>query len=273
MRIFEEAHGQVTTRHLETVGIVDFSANGIFTARQDTLLRYGLAFERMVSFASDTCNVMKGARGDLIAKIRQEQPKIFDIHCNCHVLNLAVKFAVKALTLKVDELLVDIFYHFHHSTKRIVSLQEYADFCNVQFKIVLRRSKTHWLSLGRSISRTLGMWEPLCAYFTSHPDVEKNGKVKTIAAHLNRPSTKVYLCFLSEMLGIFDKVNVALQSSAASKVHAVRDEMLRLLRRVMSFFFSLERSVLLRMCSRSTTLILESRSSMKSSLLATVLWH
>ena len=37
------------------------------------------------------------------------------------------------------------------------------------------------------------------------------------------------------MLGIF-KVNIALQSSAASKVHVVRDEMLRLLRRVMSFF-------------------------------------
>ena len=183
VRIFEEAHGQVTSCHLETVGIADFSANGIFTAKQDTLLRHGLAFERMVSFASDTCNVMKGSRGGVIANIRQEQPKTIDIHCNCHVLNLAVKSAIKALPLKVDELLVDTFYHFHHSVKRIVSLQEYADFCNVQFKIMLCHIETRWLSLGRSISCTLEMWEPLCAYFTSHPDVEKNGKVKTIAAH------------------------------------------------------------------------------------------
>ena len=225
VRIFEEAHGQVTARHLETVGIVDFSANGIFTAIQDTLLRHGLAFERIVSFASNMCNVLKGARGGVIAKIRQEQRKIIDIHCNCHVLNLAVKSAVKALPLKVDELLVDTFYQFHHSVKRIVSLQEYADFCNFQFKIVLCHSETRWLSLGRSVSRTLEMWEPLCAYFTSHPDVEKNGKVKTIAAHLNRPSTKVYLCFLSEMLRIFDKVNVALQSFFAQpgEIRAVED--------------------------------------------------
>ena len=36
--------------------------------------------------------------------------------------------ATKALPLKIDELLVDIFYHFHHSVNRITSLKEFADF-------------------------------------------------------------------------------------------------------------------------------------------------
>jgi hypothetical protein len=38
------------------------------------------------------------------------------------------------------------------------------------------------------------------------------------------------------MLAIFDMVNVAMQSSAASKVRVVRAEMLQLLRRVLSIF-------------------------------------
>jgi hypothetical protein len=70
---------------------------------------------------------MKGHRNGVLAKLQQQQPKVVDIQYNCHVLNLAVRAAVKALPLKVDELLVDIFYHFHHSVKRIVSLQEYAN--------------------------------------------------------------------------------------------------------------------------------------------------
>ena len=40
---------------------------------------------------------------------------------------LAVKAAVKTLSLKVDELLID--YHFHHSIKRIESLKDYTNFC------------------------------------------------------------------------------------------------------------------------------------------------
>ena len=125
-------------------------------------------------------NVMKGARNGVIAKLREKQPQVVDIHCICHLVNLVVKAAVKTLPFKVDELLVDIYYHFHHSVKRIVSLQEYAEFCAVEFRSILKHCETRWLSLTRAIRRTLEMWEPLLSYFTSHPDSEKHGKVKSI---------------------------------------------------------------------------------------------
>ncbi len=74
---------------------------------------------------------MKGVRNGVIAKIRHEQPKVIDIHCICHLVTLCVKAAIKCLPIKVDEILVDIYYHFHHSMKSIVSLTDYAD---VEFK-------------------------------------------------------------------------------------------------------------------------------------------
>ena len=89
---------------------------------------------------------MKGAHNGVIAKLRELQPTIVDISCICHSLNLCVKSAVKTLPLKVDELLVDIFYHFHHSGKRVPSLQEYANFYSCEYKAVLKHCETQWLS-------------------------------------------------------------------------------------------------------------------------------
>jgi len=82
----------------------------------------------MISFTSDTCSVMKGVRNGVISKLREQQPKIIDIHCICHLVSLVVKAAVKTLPLKMDDLPIDIFYHFHHSVKRVSLLSEYADF-------------------------------------------------------------------------------------------------------------------------------------------------
>ena len=80
---------------------------------------------------------------------------------------------------------------FHHSVKRVTSLKEFADFCSTECKSILKPVETRWLPLTKVIQRLLDMWESLCSYFTSHPDVEKAGKVKTISKHLNDPFTKV----------------------------------------------------------------------------------
>ena len=146
LRLFDPQEGKVVTRHLETVGVTDLTTNGSFDALRHTIHAHGLSFDCMVSFTSDTCNVMKGARNGVIAKLCKEQPKVVNIYCNCHVLNLCVKSAVKALPFKVEELLVNIYYHFHHSVKRIEALKEYADFCSVEFKRVLSHCEPRWLS-------------------------------------------------------------------------------------------------------------------------------
>ena len=104
---------------------------------------------------------MKGARGGVIAKLKSVQLKIIDVYCICQLVSLCVKSAVKALLLKIDDLLVDIYYHFRNSVNRIVSLKEFAEFCCVDFKSILKHCETRWLSLRRAIIRTLDMWD-LC---------------------------------------------------------------------------------------------------------------
>ena len=120
---------------------------------------------------------MKGHRNDVIAKLRESQSSIIDVNCICHLLNVCVKSAIKSLPLKVDDLMVDVFYHFRSSVKRITALQEYAAFCDTEYKAVLKHCESRWLSPRRAIVRMLDIWDCLCSYFCSHADVDKPGKV------------------------------------------------------------------------------------------------
>ena len=48
----------------------------------------------------------------------------------------------ESIPVKVDEFLVDIFYHFHNSLKSRESLKEYAEFCDFESKSILKHSTT-----------------------------------------------------------------------------------------------------------------------------------
>ncbi len=228
-RFFEPQKEVVATRHLDTVGIIDLSDKGIYDSIKSLLEKYKLPFCNLLSFTSDTCNTMKGTRGGVISKLRVEQPKIVDVYCNCYLINLCVKAATKTMPLKIDEILIDIYYHFHRSVKRITSLHDYAEFCSVEFKVASKLSVTRWLSLRHAI-HTLEMWNPLYSYFCSHPDVEKSGKVKSIFEELQHPLTKVWFYFLSNVLPIFDKFNTSFQTSSTATVHKLYGETKRLLK-------------------------------------------
>ena len=68
----------------------------------------------MVGYASDNTNSMVGKRNSVLSRLREKQPKITDLGCICHLENLCVVDACKKLVIPVDELLIDVFYHFHN---------------------------------------------------------------------------------------------------------------------------------------------------------------
>ena len=80
-RLYDPQNSLIVTRHPDTVGIVDLTAEGIFTALKDTLQKYDIPSSNLLSFTSDTCSVMKGTRGGAITKLRTLQAKVIDIHC------------------------------------------------------------------------------------------------------------------------------------------------------------------------------------------------
>ena len=148
--------------------------------------------------------------------------------------------------------MVDVFYYFRNSVKRVTALQEYATFCDSEYKTVLKHTETRWLSLHRAVVRMLDIWDCLCSYFRSHAEVDKPGKVKSICQILNHPLSKPWLCFLRNILPIFDKFSIYFQTSSAATIHKVHDETVRLLQMVLSFFISPE---VLRVCGEDLSTV------------------
>jgi hypothetical protein len=74
------------------------------------------------------------------------------------------------------------------------------------------------------------------ACYTSHPDVEKDGKVKFIYMNLSNPTIKLWMLFLHNTLAVFDKYNIFFQISKAATIHKLHSESERLLKTVLTFF-------------------------------------
>lgn len=141
--------------------------------------------------------------------------------------------------------MVDVLYHFRNSVKRVTAWQEYATFCNSEYKTVLKHFETRWLSLSRAVVRMLDIWDCLRSYFCSHSEVDKPGGVKSVCQILTHPLTKPWLCFLRNILPTFDKFSVYFQTFSAATIHKVHGETVRLLKMVLSLFISHE---VLRVC-------------------------
>ena len=78
-------------------------------------------FNSCISAATQSQNeiVLSKLEGDnsVLTRIKAVQPHVRDIRCICHVANLCCQQGVKQLIMPVDELLIDVLYHFAHSAE------------------------------------------------------------------------------------------------------------------------------------------------------------
>lgn len=90
----------------------------LFSALAHELESRDIPWKNVVGYASDTANVMVGKRNSVLSRILKKQPKVFSLGCVCHLAALCASATLKKLPVSVDELLIDIFYHFKHSAER-----------------------------------------------------------------------------------------------------------------------------------------------------------
>ena len=95
------------------------TASNLFHAFEESLGKHhGLDFSKVLSFMSDTTNVTKRVRSGVQKLINNRNPFMPYAGCICYLADLAVKAGMRALPVGVEQLFVDIFYHFQHSSKR-----------------------------------------------------------------------------------------------------------------------------------------------------------
>ena len=240
LRFFDNSIMRAVTRFLALPTANDGTAAKIFEKIDQCLQSHGLSYSNMLCFNSDTCNTMKGQRNGVVKHLRSKQPNLIDFGCICHLENLAIKAALKVLPVNIDNLMVDINTHFYLSIKRKEEFKSFCEFVNVGYKKILSHVETRWLSLLRVIARVLELWPALVSYFTSHPDVDKPGRVKSIQERLCN-EVKLYLLFLNFLLPSANAFNVAFQGTSYTTIHLLHPEMRRLTKRILRYFVKLDK--------------------------------
>ena len=139
IRLIDPQLGEVRTRFLDMPIVNIGTAANLFEALTESL---GLSFDNVVSFKSDTTDVMKGARSGMQKLIKDAIPSLYDVGCICH---LTVKACLITLPVNIDQVFIDIFYYFHHSRKRkqqFVHLR--CSLFSTEPEVILRDFPTQW---------------------------------------------------------------------------------------------------------------------------------
>ena len=162
VRVLDPDIGDIRTRFLDMPIVNVGTANNLFSALKLSLGQFGIDFSKALAFMSDTTNVMKGARSGVQKLIRDENPHLHDVGCICHLAYLTVKAGMETLPVNIDQLFVDIFYYFFHSSKR---RQEFSDiWCSLftsEPDEILKHCTTRWLSLLRCVRRYIEQYDGL----------------------------------------------------------------------------------------------------------------
>ena len=230
LRVLDLNVGDTRTRFLDMPVVNIGTAQNLYAALKESLTSKGLDFSRCIAFMSDTTNVMKGARSGVQRLIKNECPHVLDVGCICHLADLTIKSGVKSLPVDIDQLFIDVFYYFFHSSKR---KQEFCDlWCSLftsEPQTILKHCPTRWLSLLRCVGRFISQFDGLKSYFLSCSEAETR-KVVSIIDRLENPLTKPLLLFLSYILPSMDRFNCMFQQSSENTTCQLYSEMSRLVR-------------------------------------------
>ena len=226
---FDDKLGRVVCRFYGLPVCNIATGQTLFKLIEDAFAKDGIPWNNLVGFGSDGASVMLGSRNSVLSRLRSVQPHLWHTHCICHVAHLCAAHAAKKLPADIENVVIDVYYHFHRSSKRVEQFKNFQEFCEVEPLTILKHVSTRWLSLHTCISRILQQWDALCSYFNSHEQLERDAKIIKIAELLQSHLFKLYYSFLAAVIPSFNKFNLLFQeeSPVLYRLYNEQDDLLK----------------------------------------------
>ncbi|XP_058789799.1 protein FAM200B-like [Phymastichus coffea] len=148
--------------------------------------------DHVISFCSDTCNLMMGQEGGVQAIIRKTFINCSVVKCQCHVESLITSRVMEVFPEEIRRLSSSIHNYIGNSSLRSFiwsSLQNELGFNNLQ---IVRPCSIRWLSLYQAILRLLRRWPQLVLFFESQVSKnEKKGELMEMRKYLQARFLKI----------------------------------------------------------------------------------
>ena len=216
VKIYDVKRRQVVTHLLDmctTTGRNCGTSPAIFAKIDAVLDHHEISWNNCVGFGVDNTSVNIGKHHSVMSHVLEENNSCYFMGCACHLIHNIACHASESLqeatTFDVEDLCVDIFYWFDKSTKRKGVLKEFRDFCDTNYREVVRYISVRWLSLDKAVNRILQLYESLKSYFRS--EAESQARFKRLLNLFEDPMTEVYLLFYQSVLPTFMHTNLLLQ--------------------------------------------------------------
>jgi len=127
-----------------------------------------------VGFSVDNTSVNMGAHNSILSRILKKNPSYHFMGCPCHIIHKTACKGAEAFTsvtgFDAEDFCVDLFYYFDKSTKRKGALRSCNEFCDQEYRKILKHVNVRWLSLERAVERALKQFEGLKSSFLSESD-------------------------------------------------------------------------------------------------------
>lgn len=149
LRAFDDDLGVVSSKFLSMCLCNKGTAAVYFEKLEEVFDSHNIPWSNCIALSVDSTSVNIGRHNSIKSRLEVKNPSVYTLGCPCHFIHNAAHTASKKLLaacrFDVEELAVDIYYYFDHSTKRKGELQDYACFCDVTYRKVLKYVSTRWL--------------------------------------------------------------------------------------------------------------------------------
>ncbi|KAK7476106.1 hypothetical protein BaRGS_00032660 [Batillaria attramentaria] len=217
------------------------TGENIFQLIRRELEGAGIPWTNCIALGCDNANVMVGKDKGVYGFLKRMHPEMYLSGCVCHLIHISAQKASAQLAVKIDELLVDVFYYIDNCSTRLRNLKAIQVYHEVQAQKILKHVSTRWLSLRTCLPRLLENWDALREFFKQEKAARtdrsshQNDRLERLSALFRSPTSKLYCLFLMDVLDVFDQANVTLQCETPM-VHMVRRTLFKLLRSLFERF-------------------------------------
>ena len=214
---FVDSNGEVKCHFLSLNNVPDGTAQGLRTGMDKTLTNLDIADykERFVAFCADGASVNMGVHHGLVALLQEDMPWMVAIHCLNHRLELAAKDAIKnSYMTDVTDMLMNLYYIYHKSPKRLRELRAVADAMEEKISKPDKAQGTRWVQHKARALQTL-----INGYLVLVAHIEAQAAAYGCKAEAAR--FKTYLVKLTSLKFVFHMLffHMLLQPLAAVSCH------------------------------------------------------
>ena len=143
VRLFDINQHKVVAKFYDMCPSTFSTAVGIFTAINTAVMKNNITWDNCVSLTVDNTSVNVGRNNSVIVEARNKNEHIILMGCPCHIAHNAASKATKAFVkvannFNVEEILVDIYFHFDYSSKRKNLFVEFCEFCDQEYCKIIK---------------------------------------------------------------------------------------------------------------------------------------